>query len=201
MLGKPSRKRLTIKKNKAMKVTKEQLLVIMPLAKYRVDNYIDIINGWCEEFGIDTPLRMAHFLAQIAHESAELRYTKELASGRAYEGRKDLGNVNPGDGVKFKGRGLIQITGRANYKKYASFCGFDVVDNPELLERPLGAVKSAMWYWQTHGLNELADQDDIVKITRAINGGLNGLADRKKYLERAFKALGLRHLIKKGGKK
>lgn len=201
MLAKPSRKRLTIKKNKAMRVTEKQLLAIMPLAKNRVDNYIDIINGWCEEFGIDTPLRMAHFLAQIAHESAELRYTKELASGRAYEGRKDLGNVNPGDGVKYKGRGLIQITGRANYQKYASFCGFDVVGTPELLERPLGAVKSAMWFWQTHGLNELADQDDVVKITRVINGGTKGLADRKKYLERAFKAFGLLHLAKKGGMK
>lgn len=184
-----------------MRVTKKQLLAIMPLAKNRVDNYIDIINGWCEEFGIDTPMRMAHFLAQIAHESAELRYTKELASGKAYEGRKDLGNVKQGDGVKFKGRGLIQITGRANYKKYADFCGFDVVGTPELLERPLGAVKSAMWYWKTHELNELADQDDVTKITRVINGGLNGLADRKMYLQRAFKAFGLQHLAKKGGEK
>lgn len=128
---------------------------------------------------------MAHWLAQVAHESGELRYTKELASGKAYEGRKDLGNTQAGDGVKFKGRGLIQITGRANYTAYAKFCGYDVVAKPELLEQPVGAVKSAMWYWQTHGLNELADGDKFVTITRRINGGTNGLESRRKYLNRA----------------
>lgn len=168
-----------------MKVTTEQMLKIMPYAKNRIATYIDIINNWSEHFGINTPLRMAHYLAQIAHESAELRYTKELASGSAYEGRKDLGNTQKGDGVRFKGRGLIQITGRANYKAYADYCGYDVVAKPELLERPLGAVKSSMWFWQTHGLNEIADTDDVRKVTKRINGGYNGLAARQRYLQRA----------------
>ena len=132
---------------------------------------------------------MAHYLAQIAHESGELRYTKELASGKAYEGRKSLGNTQPGDGVRFKGRGLIQITGRANYSAYANYCGFDVVRCPELLERPLGATKSSMWVFQKFGCNELADADNLKAIRKRINGGFNGLAQCEVYLERAKKAL------------
>ena len=174
-----------------MEITAKQLTDIMPLAAAKAATYLPIINKWSPTFDITTPRRMAHFLAQIAHESAELRYTKELASGKAYEGRKDLGNIQKGDGVRYKGRGLIQITGRANYKKYADFCGFDVVAKPELLEQPLGATKSAMWYWQTHGLNELADADKLETITRRINGGTNGLADRRKYLARAKRVLNI----------
>lgn len=165
--------------------------MIMPNAKSRVDQYLDYINGYADDFGITTALRMAHYLAQVAHESSELRYTQEIASGKAYEWRSDLGNTHRGDGVRYKGRGLIQITGRANYQAYARFCGFDVVTNPGLLERPLGAVRSSMWYWSRHGLNELSDIDDIRKITRKINGGYNGLDSRKMYLQRAKRALGL----------
>lgn len=175
-----------------MRVTKEQMLGIMPGAGNRIDTYLPIINGWAEHFAISTPLRMAHYLAQIAHESGELRYTKEIASGKAYEGRKDLGNTQEGDGIKFKGRGLIQITGRANYTAYAKYCKFDVVGSPELLERPLGAVKSSMWFWNTHGLNKLADKDSLLAVTKAINGGTNGLASRKEYLVRAKKYLNIR---------
>lgn len=174
-----------------MRVTREQLLSIMPNAKSRVDRYLGYINGYAEEFGINTTMRMAHYLAQIAHESSELRYTKEIASGKAYEWRSDLGNTHRGDGVRYKGRGLIQITGRANYQAYARYCGFDVVGNPELLERPLGAVRSSMWYWSQHGLNALADADNVKTITRKINGGYNGLADRKIYLTRAKKVLNI----------
>lgn len=163
----------------------------MPNAKSRIDQYLYYINGYAKEFGITTPLRMAHYLAQIAHESCELRYTKELASGQAYEQRKDLGNIHKGDGEKYKGRGLIQITGRANYTAYMKYCHFDVVDNPELLERPLGAVRSSMWYWSKHGLNALADKDDFLAITRRINGGTNGLESRKKYLILSKKVLGV----------
>ena len=168
-----------------MEITAEQVKKIMPTAGARAQKYVTVINKWSRHFDIDTPLRMAHWLAQIAHESAELRYTKELASGKAYEGRKDLGNTQKGDGVRYKGRGLIQITGRANYAAYAKFCGYDVVAKPELLEQPVGAVKSAMWYWQTHGLNQQADKDDVLTITKRINGGTNGLASRKAYLARA----------------
>ena len=172
-----------------MRVTRLQLAKVMPNAGSRIDSYLGYLNGWADHLEINTTLRMAHFLAQIAHESGELRYTREIASGRAYEGRKDLGNTQQGDGVKYKGRGLIQITGRANYEKYAKYCGFDVVSTPELLERPLGAVKSSMWYWQTHGCNELADGDNLRAITKKINGGYNGIAQRREYLKRAKLAL------------
>lgn len=166
----------------------------MPNAGSRADTYLPIINGWAEHFRINTPLRMAHYLAQIAHESGELRYTKELASGRAYEGRKDLGNNKQGDGVKFKGRGLIQITGRTNYHNYSVFCGFDVENNPELLERPLGATKSSMWVFDKFGCNQLADQDNLKAIRRKINGGYKGLAACEKYLKRAKEALKIKVL-------
>lgn len=123
-----------------------------------------------------------------------MRYTKELASGKAYEGRKDLGNTQQGDGVKYKGRGLIQITGRANYQKYANYCGFDVVSTPELLERPFGATKSSMWVFDTFGCNELADQDNLKAIRRKINGGYRGLAECEKYLKRAKEVLKIKML-------
>ena len=174
-----------------MEVTKEQLSKIMPNAKSRIDKFLPVINKWADHFGISTSMRMAHWIAQVAHESGEIRYTKELASGRAYEGRKDLGNTQQGDGVKYKGRGLIQITGRANYRKYANYCGFDVVRCPELLERPLGATKSSMWVFQKFGCNELADADNLKAIRRKINGGYNGLAACEKYLKRAKEALNI----------
>ncbi|MDO5525665.1 MAG: glycoside hydrolase family 19 protein [Prevotella sp.] len=179
-----------------MEVTREQLLKIMPTAPNRVDKYLVFINRYASEFGITTSLRMSHYLAQIAHESAELKYTKELASGAKYDTGKlavTLGNtpVADGDGQKYKGRGLIQLTGKANYKAYKEYCGFDVVASPELLEKPLGATRSSMWFWWKHGLNALADKDDVKAVTKRINGGYNGLTSRTKYLERAKKALGI----------
>lgn len=174
-----------------MKITERQILEIAPGAALRIGKYINYINGYSAIFGIDTPLRMCHYLAQILHESGEFKYTLEIASGKAYEGRKDLGNTEPGDGVRYKGRGLIQITGRANYAAYTAskYCKGDVVKNPELLEKPLGAVKSSMWYWLTHDLNSYADKDNILRITKIINGGTNGLANRETYLKRAKKVL------------
>lgn len=182
-----------------MKITKQQLLQICPVASGRIDKYINYINGYADTFHIDTPLRMCHYLAQILHESAEFRYTVEQGSthyfGKYDTGKlaKALGNTpqKDGDGYKYRGRGLIQITGRANYSAYNSskYCKGDVLTNPELLEKPLGAVKSSMWFWLTHNLNKLADKDDIVKITKTINGGTNGLAQRKAYLEKAKKVL------------
>jgi putative chitinase len=138
--------------------------------------------------GIDKPLRQAHFLSQVAHESRELRYSEEIASGSAYEGRADLGNTHPGDGVRFKGRGLIQLTGRANYTKYGKDRkrNFTTGDNPKLIATDPGlAVDVAVWFWMKHGLNALADTDDVIAVTQAINGGLNGLSDRKAKLLRA----------------
>lgn len=180
-----------------MNVTKEQILAIMPNAAKYVDKYLVYINGYADTFKIDTPLRMAHFLAQIAHESNELRYTKELGN-KAYFVKYDngklkqmLGNLKDGDGYKYRGRGLIQITGRANYQAYqnSKYCRGNIMDEPQLLEQPLGAVKSAMWWWSKHGLNELADKDSFLAITKTINGGTNGLESRRKYLAKAKKAL------------
>ena len=172
-----------------MRVTRLQLAKVMPNAGSRIDSYLGYINGWADHFEINTTLRMAHFLAQIAHESGELRYTREIASGRAYEGRKDLGNTQQGDGVKYKGRGLIQITGRANYEKYAKYCGYDVVKKPELLAQPFGSTRSSMWVFDTFGCNELADEDNLRAIRKKINGGYNGLDKCEEYLKRAKQAL------------
>lgn len=137
---------------------------------------------------ITTALRRAHFLAQVGHESGELRYTAEIASGSAYEGRADLGNTQPGDGPRFKGRGLIQLTGRGNYKAFGAFCNQDFCcadGQDRVATDPTLAVDAAIWFWQTHKLNDLADKDDVVTLTRRINGGTNGLEDRKRLLARA----------------
>ncbi|WP_255990821.1 M15 family metallopeptidase [Chitinolyticbacter albus] len=144
-------------------------------------------------YDINTPLRQAHFLSQIGHESGELRFREELASGAAYEGRRDLGNTQPGDGVRYKGRGLIQLTGRANYGDYArtNRFGTDVLANPALVASDDAlTVDVAGWYWDKRRINMLADRDDVEAVTRAINGGLNGLSDRKRLLTRARTLLG-----------
>lgn len=128
---------------------------------------------------LDNDLRVAHFMAQLAHESGNFRYMEEIASGRAYEGRKDLGNTEKGDGTRYKGRGPIQLTGRANYRKYGRALGIDFENNPEIVALPSIGMLVACKYWYDNGLNELADKDDINLITRRINGGYNGLDDRK----------------------
>lgn len=144
-----------------------------------------------QKYEISTPRRQAAFLAQLAHESASFRYVEELASGEAYEGRKDLGNTEPGDGVRFKGRGLIQITGRNNYKDVSEELNYDFIKKPEDLELPGPATYSAAWFWWSRHLNRLADIDAFEKITRRINGGINGMEDRLQYWETAKKALGV----------
>jgi len=144
--------------------------------------------------GINTQLRQGHFLAQIGHESGELRYNEEIASGDAYEGRLDLGNTHPGDGRRFKGRGLIQLTGRANYQQYSRAIGRDLtVDGQweQVADDPNLAVDVACWFWDTRRLSPLADADDIMTITRRINGGTNGIDDRRRLLGRAKFFLGL----------
>ena len=161
---------------------------------YTFEQILLYILRYAQEFDINTPLRWCHYLAQIAHESAELRYSEEIASGKAYDTGKlaiKLGNTPEadGDGQKFKGRGLIQVTGRANYEAYKQYCGFDVVKHPELLANPVGAIRSSMWFWKTKGLNELADRDEFTAISKRINGGTNGIEDRRKYLARAKRVL------------
>lgn len=182
-----------------MKVTKEQILGIMPGAAKYVDTYLSYINAYADAFNINTDLRMAHFLAQVAHETAELAHVKEIGNAdycHKYEvGRlgRMLGNTQKGDGYKYKGRGFLHLTGRANYQAYTNskYCVGDVVANPQLLEQPIGAVKSGMWYWLTRRLNPAADKDDVVAVTKLINGGTNGLDSRKKYLARAKKMFNL----------
>jgi putative chitinase len=142
-----------------------------------------------EVYEINTSRRQAAFLAQLAHESGSLRYVEEIASGEAYEGRKDLGNTQPGDGKRFKGRGLIQITGRSNYKEVSEELLYDFIKNPEDLEKPGPATYSAAWFWWSRHLNRLADIDAFEKITRKINGGLTHYEDRCKHWETAKKAL------------
>ena len=169
----------------------DQLIRIMPYAKQRADKFIDPLNAAMKEFDIsENGIREAAFLAQIAHESGELRYVEELATGEAYEGRDDLGNLYTGDGIKYKGRGLIQLTGRANYEACGEALGLDLIACPELLEEPDNACRSAAWFWQTHGCNELADSPDFLKITKVINGGTNGWHDRMKYYQRALNIIG-----------
>lgn len=131
---------------------------------------------------LDNPLRLIHFLAQLAHESGNFRYMEEIASGATYEGRKDLGNVNKGDGVRYKGRGPIQLTGRANYRRYGQQLGIDFENNPEIVAIPSVGLLVACKFWADNNLNALADQDDVTTITRRINGGLNGFEDRKNKL-------------------
>lgn len=159
--------------------------------------YLPYLNEFMSLYEINTKERASAFLAQIGHESGQLHYSEEIASGSAYEGRKDLGNTQKGDGTKFKGRGLIQITGRANYQRLTNQMrgipmGIDFVDEPHLLKYPQYATKSACWWWYDRKLNELADQASEVnfkRITRIINGGYNGYADRYKIWIRAKQLL------------
>jgi putative chitinase len=159
-------------------MTLDQLLQIMPFARKRAPGFLDALNATMAEFDINSPERQAAFISQIGHESGQLQYVRELASGDAYEMRKDLGNTWPGDGRRYKGRGLLQITGRANYAACGAALGLDLVEQPDLLEQYGNACRSAGWFWKTHGLNELADAGDQVKVTRRVNGGTNGLDDR-----------------------
>ncbi|WP_121060911.1 peptidoglycan-binding protein [Chachezhania antarctica] len=155
----------------------------------------DDLSTVLESYEINSFLRIAHFMAQVTHECAGFRTTEEFATGAAYEGRADLGNTEPGDGRRYKGRGLIQLTGRYNYRKYGAMMGLDLENTPEIAAEPLTSLKIACTYWADHDLNALADRDYLVTITRRINGGTNGLADRGKYLTRAKTALRKRQAI------
>ena len=152
------------------KLTREQIKAIMPYAKDKnIDKYLPHLNDTMMSFSIDTPLRQAHFLAQIAHESGSLQYVREITSGESY-----------------KGRGLTQLTGRSNYEKFPqSVPEADIVEHPERLEEPNLACYVAGWFWDQHKLNEVADRDDIVQVTKVINGGKNGLQERMNFLNRA----------------
>jgi putative chitinase len=166
------------------------LIKITPDGKpWILDGFADALPGLSERYAINTPDRQAHFIAQCAHESAHFQTTVEYASGKAYEGRKDLGNVHKGDGARFKGRGLIQLTGRANYERASLALNQPFVDEPDLVARFPAAAEVSGWFWDAHKLNRHADTDDLRAATKAINGGYNGLDSRQAYLLRAKSAL------------
>jgi putative chitinase len=180
-----------------MLISRDQLRACMPHAtKQNIDAFIDPLNEACEIYNIKSPERIAMFLAQLAHESGELRYTTELASGAAYDVGKlavALGNTpqDDGDGERYKGRGLIQITGLGNYKKLSAELKTDFVSTPSFLCMPKWASLSAGWYWNDRNLNFFADKQDIKTVTKKINGGYNGLTQRTAYWITARRAFGL----------
>lgn len=178
-----------------MPITWQQLSQVFPNAGPRAGVFISALNAGIALYQITTPKRIAAFLAQIGHESGELRYVRELGSDQ-YLSKYDTGTLAirlgntpqaDGDGQKYRGRGLIQITGRRNYLacSQALFGDDRLLRQPELLEQPQWASESAAWFWQNNGLNELADKDQFTTITRRINGGLNGLEDRLQLWARA----------------
>ena len=184
-----------------MLITIEQLHSIMPNSTLaNRQKFIDPLNIAMTEFEINTPLRIAAFLAQIAHESGSLYYTRELASGDAYEYRKDLGNLKSAalsiahthgstTGKWFKGAGLIQLTGYDNFLACSKALNIDCLNKPRLLSEPEGAARSAAWFWNKHHLNELADECKFDQCTHTINGGFNGMASRDAFYAKAKEVL------------
>lgn len=200
-----------------MPINEQQLLQILPQARQVAGFFVPALNAAMARFKINSPVRMAAFIAQVGHESGQLtrmvenlnysadrlqtvwpnRFDAALAAQVArkpeqianivYAGR--MGNTLPGDGWKYRGRGLIQLTGANNYRAAGAALGLDLVNHPELVEQPETAALVAGWFWQSNGLNELADAGQFDKITRAINGGLNGQADRVALRDVAVKVL------------
>ena len=176
-----------------MSITQQQLLQILPNAGPVASVFVPVLNAAMVRYQIIGSKRVAAFIAQIGHESGQLKYVKEIwgptAAQARYEGRKDLGNTVTGDGSKYRGRGLIQITGRANYMACREALGIDLIKQPELLEKPQHACMSAAWFWASRGLNTLADAGRFDQITQRINGGQNGAEDRQALYARALKVL------------
>lgn len=189
-------------------LTADQLKHIMPLARRRADEYVGLLNNAMAEFGIVTPIRQAMWLANIAHESGQLIYVEEIASGAAYDERADLGNTKPEaisiaakhgttPGRFYKGHGLIQITGFDNHVECGKALGIDAKNEPKRLTLPVYAARSAAWYWQRHKLNEYADTGDFDGACDAINrgrktsriGDSNGWAQRLAFFEAAKEVL------------
>jgi putative chitinase len=168
-------------------------------APSRAALFAPFLQAACDQYQITQPLDVAAFLAQTGHESQRLLYTKEIwgptAAQRAYEPpsqkASELGNTQAGDGELFCGRGLIQITGRRNYTLAAIGLDLELLNHPELLEQPANAALSAGWYWFNNKLSAIATAGDFVTLTRRINGGTNGLADRQALYDAAKTALGI----------
>lgn len=173
-------------------LTPQDLIAIGgPKAKLAVVEGIVDNLAWLDKFGISKPVRLVHFLAQTGEESDHFATLTEYASGDAYEGRGDLGNVKPGDGPRFKGRGNIELTGRTNYRAFTAWLRSTVPSAPDFEALPNllavypWAIYAAVWYWASHNLNTLADRDDVDTITHKVNGGFNGLGERIVMLGRA----------------
>ena len=217
-----------------MVLSESQIRRIMPKAKNEnIKAFVNAFNQYSEMFELNTKMRVAHFLGQCAHESAELNAVEEnlnysadalrrvfgkyfktpseaaayarkpqQIANRVYANRMGNGSEASGDGWKYRGRGIVQLTGKQNYKAYqnSGYCNGDLLSHPEWLAQYPGALKSAMWFWKANGLNAIADSDDgskitgdkiCEKITRRVNGGINGLASRQYYTRIAKKVLGV----------
>lgn len=148
-----------------------------------------VFASMLNSYEINSKLRIAHFMGQVTHECAGFRTTEEFASGAAYEGRLDLGNIKPGDGKRYKGRGLLQLTGRDNYRRMGEALGLPLEEEPLLAGDPVTSLKIACEYWQSRKINKSADDDNLISVTRLVNGGLNGLEDRRAFLKKAKEAL------------
>ena len=206
-----------------MDITLEQITKAVPsINRQRAMELVEVFNAWNEKFGITTPLRIAHFLGQIMHESGGLNTLQENLNysadrllvvfpkyfnktnvslyarnpqkigNRVYANRMGNGSEGSGDGYRYRGRGVLQITGKAGYEAYqkSGFCNGDLMSHPEWLAQKPGAYKSAMWFWWKYGCNTLADKDDIAAVTRKINGGYNGLSQREAYVKSLKKVFG-----------
>lgn len=207
-----------------MKIDKSMILRAVPeVFRPRLNDFVSTFNEYSDVFGIDTPLRAAHYLAQVFYESTALSRTEEnmnysqqrllqvfpkyfnkatadmyahnpqKTANRVYANRMGNGSEASGDGYRFRGRGFLQLTGKAGYQAYAKsgYCVGDLMSHPEWLSQFPGAQKASMWYWNKHNINRWADDDNAEGVTRSINGGLNGLAQRKFYLRRFKKVLGV----------
>ena len=180
-----------------MSITQQQLQQILPNAGQTAGVFVPVLNTAMVRFQIVGTKRIAAFIAQIGHESGQFRYVRELGNDQ-YLSKYDTGTLAKrlgntpeadGDGQKYRGRGLIQITGRANYMMCGEALALDLINHPELLENPQHACMSAAWFWASRGLNTLADAGQFDTITRRINGGQNGAADRQALYARALKVL------------
>jgi putative chitinase len=184
---------------KVMALSIDQLKRICPLARLAdLERILEPLNATMREFGMSgSTLRVAAFIAQTAHETAGFRYLEEIWGPTDAQKRYDppfdlaekLGNIEKGDGFRYRGRGLIQVTGRTNYRTIGDQMRLDLLAKPDLLALPSNAARSAGFFWQTKGLNTLADQADFDTITKRINGGLNGIQDRRAYYARAIQVI------------
>jgi putative chitinase len=206
-----------------MQLTKEQLKQLLPRNPY-IDNWYNALSQLLPDYEINTPQRIAAFIAQCAHESAEFtalkenlnyraatlrkifpkyfpndeianRYAslpnkQEAIANRVYANRMDNGDEASGDGWRYCGRGLIQLTGKSNYSWFAASIGISVEEASEYLQTFEGAAQSACWFWETNNLNQWADKGDILTLTKRINGGTIGLDDRIKHYQHALHVLG-----------